>query len=197
MWRGEPAARPNLEAATMTGAGSRSGQGRSPAAGAPGALLVLGEPISRSDRAALDARAGFAVVWPADALVGPPDAAYIDQAKRGQVSLVWASRPDLPATLDPGVGLVMTEFRGSVDSSFFGKVVGSDTTVESVLVKGQPGYWLSGVPHFFFYSGPGGVVQDERRWVGDALLWSNGPITYRIESALGRDATIRIAESLP
>ena len=91
----------------------------------------------------------------------------------------------------------MTEFRGSVDPSFFGKVVGSDTTVESVLVGGQPGYWLSGAPHFFFYSGPGGVVQDERRWVGDALLWSNGPITYRIESALGRDATIRVAESLP
>jgi hypothetical protein len=170
---------------------------RSPSPGGPGASMSLGEPVSPADPAALDARAGFAVTWPADPLVGRPDAAYIDETKRGQVSLVWAARPDLPATLEPGVGLVMTEFRGSVDSGFFDKVVGSGTTVESVLVDGRRGYWLSGAPHFFFYEGRGGGVQDERRWVGDALLWSNGSITYRLESALGRDATIRVAESLP
>lgn len=170
---------------------------RSPSPGGPGASLNLGEPMSPSDRATLDARAGFAVTWPADPLVGQPDAVYIDETKRGQVSLVWAARPDLPATLEPGVGLVMTQFLGSIDPQFFGKVVGSDTTVESVLVDGRQGYWLSGAPHFFFYRGPGGVVQDDRRWVGDALLWSDGRITYRLESALGRAATIRIAESLP
>jgi hypothetical protein len=32
--------------------------------------------------------------------------------------------------------------------------------------------------------------------VADALIWSDGRVTYRIESALGRDETIRIAESL-
>jgi hypothetical protein len=95
------------------------------------------------------------------------------------------------------VGILMTEFLGSVDPAFFGKVVGPGTTVDSVLVDGRRGYWLSGAPHFFFYVGPGGVVQDDRRWVGDALLWSDGPVTYRLESAVGRDATIRIAESLP
>jgi hypothetical protein len=150
------------------------------------------------DPTALDARAGFHVRWPTDPVAGPPDAAYVDETKRGQVSLVWATRADLPATLEPGVGLLMTEFLGSVDSGFFDKAIGSDTTVESVLVAGHRGYWLSGAPHFFFYTGPSGaVVQDERRWVGDALLWSDGSITYRLESDLGRDATIRIAESLP
>lgn len=170
---------------------------RSPSPGSPGASMDLGDPMSPNDRAAIDARAGFEVRWPADPLLGPPDAAYLDATKRGQVSLVWASRPDLPATLEPGVGLVMTQFRGSVDPGFFDKVLGSDTTVDSVGVSGHRGYWLSGAPHFFFYSGPGGEVQDGRRWVGDALLWAEGPITYRLESALGREATIRIAESLP
>lgn len=159
--------------------------------------MDLGDPMSPSNHAALDARAGFDVRWPADPLVGPPDAAYIDETKRGQVSLVWASRTDLPATLEPGVGLLMTEFLGSVDSGFFGKVVGSDATVEPVLVNGRRGYWLSGAPHFFYYAGPGGTVHDDRRWVGDALLWSEGPVTYRLESALGRYATIQVAESLP
>jgi len=170
---------------------------RSPSPGGPGTSMNLGDPIAPSDRAALDARAGFEVGWPADPLVGPPDAAYIDETKRGQVSLVWASRPTLPTTLEPGVGLLMTEFLGSVDSGFFDKVVGPDTTVEPVLVGAHRGYWLSGAPHFFFYAGAGGPVQDSRRWVGDALLWSDGPVTYRLESALGRDATIRVAQSLP
>ena len=51
--------------------------------------------------------------------------------------------------------------------------------------------------HFFFYERPeGGYVDDGRRWVGDALVWYDGTATYRIESALGRDATIALAESL-
>lgn len=170
---------------------------RSPSPGGPGAAMNLGDPVSPSDPAALDTRAGFHVRLPADPLAGPPDAAYIDETKRSQVSLAWASRAELPATLEPGVGLLMTEFLGSVDPGYFTKVAGSGTTIESVLVDGRPGYWLSGAPHFFFYTGPDGVVQDDRRWVGDALLWSDGPITFRLESAVGRDATIQIAESLP
>jgi hypothetical protein len=169
---------------------------RSPSPGGPGAGMRLGDPLSPSDRALLDARAGFEVRWPADPLAGPPDAAYVDETKHGQVSLVWATRADLPATLEPGVGLLMTEFLGTVDDAYYGKAVGSGTTVEPVLVGGQRGYWLSGEPHFFFYTGPGGVVQDERRWVGDALIWSDGTVTYRLESALGREATIRIATTV-
>ncbi len=171
---------------------------RSPSPGGPGAAMRLGNRIQVADAAAIDARAGFHVRWPADPLAGPPDTVYVDDRKHGQVSLVWAARADLPATLEPGVGLLLTEFQGSVDPAFYDKVLGSDTTVDPVQVHGQRGFWLSGAPHFFFYVGPGGVVvQDDRRWVGDALLWSDGPITYRLESAVGRDAAIRIAESLP
>lgn len=170
--------------------------GRTASSGDAGAAMRLGQPVSLSDRAALDGQAGFHVRWPGDPAAGPPDAGYIDETKQGQVSLVWPARHDLPATLEPGVGLVLTEFIGSVDPAYYGKAVGAGTTVEPVVVGGRPGYWLSGEPHFFFYSGPGGEVQDDRRWVADALLWSDGEITYRLESALGRDATIRIAESL-
>jgi hypothetical protein len=170
---------------------------RSPSPGSPGAAMHLGSAVSLADPGALDALAGFHVRWPADPRAGRPDAGYIDETKLGQVSLVWSARTGLPATLEPGVGLLMTEFLGSVDEAFYGKVVGSSTTVEAVRVSGQRGYWLTGDPHFLFYSGPGGLVQDERRWVGDALIWSDGRITYRLESTLGRNATIQLAESLP
>ena len=162
----------------------------------PGADLFLGDPLPPGDPGALDALAGFQVGWPADSRAGQPDVAYVDGTKHGQVSLVWSVGGTRPATLEPGVGLLMTEFLGSVDEGFYSKMAGSGTTVEAVLVGGHQGYWLSGDEHFFFYTGPGGVVQDTRRWVGDALIWSDGTVTYRLESALGRDATIQIAESV-
>jgi hypothetical protein len=165
----------------------------SPAA-VPGTGMHLGERVELAD---LDQRAGFPVRWPQDPAIGPPDAAYIDPALGGQVTLVWASRPDLPDTIQPGVGLVMSVFRGSYDSSFLNKAVGSGTSVQLVMVDGNRAFWLSGGPHFFFYSSPSGQVFDPRRWVGDALLWADGSTTYRIESALGRERTIEIAESMP
>jgi hypothetical protein len=166
---------------------------RPPSSSPPGSAMHLGERVDLAD---LDARAGFPVRWPADPAIGPPDAAYIDPTLGGQVTLVWASRPDLPETIQPGVGLVMTAFRGSFDNSFLNKAVGSGTTVQLVNVDGNRAFWLSGGPHFFFYSTASGQVFDPRRWVGDALLWADGSTTYRLESALGRERTIEIAESL-
>jgi hypothetical protein len=168
---------------------------RSPAAGLPGATLSLGE---RVELAELDARAGFPVTWPTDPTLGPPDAAYIDKFKGGQVSLVWATRDGLPATLEPGVGMILTAFRGRVDDTYVSKALNSETTVEVVLVDGQRGFWLGGDPHFFFYESPGGgFIEDPRRWVGDTLVWADGLLTYRLETALGRDATIGLAETMP
>ena len=121
----------------------------------------------------------------------------MDPALNDQVALVWAASDRLPATQEPGVGLVLTAFRGAVDDGWFTKVLGPGTTLERVPVGGQPGYWVSGDPHQFFYEGPKGFVEESRRRVGDVLLWADGPITYRLETSLGRDAAIAIAETLP
>jgi hypothetical protein len=150
----------------------------------PGSTMHLGQRVELAD---LDARAGFPVRWPQDPGLGPPDAAYIDPTLGNQVTLVSSSRADLPDTIEPGVGLVMSVFRGSVDNAFLEKAVGSGTTVQLVSVDGDRAFWLSGGPHFFFYSAPGGQVFDPRRWVGDALLWADGSTTSRLESALGRE----------
>lgn len=169
----------------------------SPQPGAIGASMGLGEPLDPLDAAGLDARAGFHVRMPADPTVGPPDAAYIDDTKGGQVTLLWAARAGLPATLEPGVGLLLSQFRGTVEEGFFTKAIGNNTSLVRLQVGGHGGFWLSGDPHIFFWQGPDGFVDDTRRWVGDVLLWSDGPVTYRLETALGRDGAVRIAESLP
>ena len=42
--------------------------------------------------------------------------------------------------------------------------------VTPVTVGGNPGYWISGPPHFFYYVDPSGKdVDDSHRIVGDTL----------------------------
>lgn len=168
----------------------------SPAPGLLGGALRLGEALDAADPAGLDERAGFHVAAPTDPGLGAPDTAWIDDQKGGQVTLLWATRDDLPPTLEPGVGLLMSQFRGVMDSGFFTKLISAGTVVAPIEVGEHPGYWLSGEAHVFFWEGANGFVDDPRRWVGDVLLWSDGTITYRLETSLGRDEAIRIAESV-
>ena len=160
----------------------------------PGATLGLGE---RVDVDLVAERAAFPVRFPTDPIAGRPDTAWINPTKAGQVTLVWRTRPDLPATADPRSGMLLGQFNGLLDQGMISKFIDSGTAVERVRVGDNPGFWISGDPHFFFYeTADGRVVDDSRRWVGDTLLWTEGGLTYRLETALGRDTAIRIAESL-
>jgi hypothetical protein len=118
---------------------------------------------------------------------------WLDPTLNDQVALVWAASDRLPATTEPGVGLILTQFRGTVGDGWFTKVLGPDTTVELVRVGDQRGYWITGEPHELFYEGPNGIVDETRRLVGDVLLWADGPITTGRDVA-GRDAAIAIAD---
>ncbi len=140
---------------------------------------------------------GVPVALPTDARVGQPDTVWVDQAKFDQIAYVWAASESLPETSERGVGLILMRFDGRTDDEFYQKVLGSGTRLQTVTVDGHDGFWISGEMHFFFYERPDvGHVDDGRRWVGDALVWYDGTATYRIESALGRDATIEVAESI-
>ncbi len=167
---------------------------RSPAPGAPGSTLGLGKPVSLEEAAKL---IGRPIPLPRDPAVGPPDAVYVDTTRANQVALVWRDREGLPHSLEPGVGLVLMAFDGLTGDTYYQKMLGSDSTMEPVNVSGHRGLWIAGSAHFFFYERPDGtIIDDPRRWVGDALIWSDGVVTYRLETALGKDAAMRIAESL-
>jgi hypothetical protein len=191
---GEPSASPppTLEPTPSTGG---SGSVETPQPGL-GASMGLGEALDPADPAILDERAGFHVAMPTDPAVGAPETVYMDDRRGGQVTLLWPADDTLPPTRQRDVGLLLSEFVGTVGEGFFNKVIGGGTPVEAVTVNGDRGFWISGDPHVFFWEGPDGTVDDPRRLVGDVLIWSDGTVTYRLESALGRDASIRIAESV-
>lgn len=159
-----------------------------------GQRLNLGRQVELDQ---VEPRIGVPVRLPADARVGQPDTVWIDEAKFDQIAYVWEAGPTLPETSERGVGLILMRFDGRTDDEFYQKVLGSGTRLQTVKVDGHDGFWISGEMHFFFYERSDvGYVDDGRRWVGDALVWYDGTATYRIESALGRDATIEIAESI-
>ncbi len=184
---GDPGASPPPAVASPTA--PASGGASAPPAGSS---IDLGEQV---DPATLADRVDFPVVFPSDPALGPPDAAYV--SRRDEVALVWAPSDDLPPTVEPDIGLLIMQFRGSVTPEPIGKMIASGTVVEPVQVGDGAGYWITGDPHVFFYMSPEGEHMEEgRRWVGDALIWQRGAQTYRIETSLGRDEAIRIAESL-
>ena len=144
------------------------------------------------------ARAGYPLLVPTDALLGVADEVYIRAlAGSNQISFLYKVRPGIPPSADAGVSALVSEFSGSVDEQFFGKVLDRNTTLEHVTIDGQPGFWIQGQPHFFFYNaGVAGQVQQETlRLAGNTLIWQRNGLLLRLEAQVDRATALRIAAS--
>ena len=147
------------------------------------------------------ARAGFTVVLPADPLLGAPDQVYLRATPTATaVSFVYIQRAGIPTSPEAGVGAIVTEFSGgTVDERFFGKVIDPSTTIQKVTVNGQPGFWIEGTPHFFFYrpaGNPAAVEQETLRLAGNTLIWTQGDLLMRLEAQVDQATALRIAASV-
>jgi hypothetical protein len=113
---------------------------------------------------------------------------------------LYKVRPGIPLSAEAGVAAVVTEFGGgSVDEQFFGKVLGNDTTLEKVVIDGEPGFWIQGKPHFFFYrvaGSSGSVEQETLRLAGNTLIWQRNGLLLRLEAQVDKATALRIAASL-
>ena len=160
---------------------------------APGNELHLGDHIGLLEASA---RAGFDVAQPTSQAIGRRlGAVYYEETigAGGMVSLVY---PHYATTLTD-VDLLITQFEASVDEAFFKKIGVAGGSVASVQIGSEPGYWVSGEPHLFYYVEPGGDLREETvRLAGNVLLWEEDGITYRVEGARSLQKALRIAESL-
>jgi hypothetical protein len=166
-----------------------------------GAPLLLGRPVTLDEaQAAVD----FPVRVPTAAGFAAPAEIYLlDQAEGAMVSFVYPAAPGLPASDETGVGALLTQFKGEADRGLIEKGLPDDgaqqSELEAVTVDGEPGFWISGAPHgFFFVCYDLGECREERyRLAGNVLLWEQDGVTLRLESALSLEAALAIAESVP
>jgi hypothetical protein len=164
----------------------------SPSAGASGGAgtgLDLGSRYATL--AAAERAAGFRALVPA--ALGQPDEAWYRPAP-GVLTLLYHPRPGLPATEATGVGALVMEARATVGQTSFVKLAPPRSAVQPVTVNGGQGFWISGAPHaFFFYGPPGADRYDSLRLAGDVLIWNQGGLVVRIESALDEHSALGIA----
>jgi RNA polymerase sigma factor (sigma-70 family) len=155
-----------------------------------GVALGLGTPLTLEQARE---RFGPGLLLPEE--LGTPDGVYLTT---GLLSLVYAPRQSLPPVPPAsGVGLLLTEFRATLDTSLvLGKGVPPGTRVEEVRVNGNQGFWIDGAPHLFFRESNTSMRDVPPRLAGNTLLWEQAGLTLRVESALSRDAAMRVAASV-
>jgi hypothetical protein len=157
----------------------------------------IGNELSLGEQATLfeaQARVDFDILVPAD--LGTPDSVFLSPVAGGMVNLVYGTDDDLPAAPGTDVGVIVTQFRSSLDEEFFFKYVPQSANVEEVPVRAEQGYWID-EPHQLTYVDPGGGFgQVENRLSGPSLVWEETGVVFRVESALSRQDAVAIAESL-
>lgn len=152
-----------------------------------GTRLALGERVSLDE-----ARSGGPpLLVPAG--IGEPDEAY--RTATGIVTLLWGPGDGLPHTGRDGVTLLVMAIPGDLDADLVSKiVVESRAAVAPVTVRGRDGFWISGAPHVLRLLDPtGGEVRVTSRLAGDTLAWGENGTVYRIETPLGRDRALELA----
>jgi hypothetical protein len=147
-----------------------------------GREVGIGEAVESAD---------FAVSVPA--LAGEPDAVYLSE---GQVNMVWEGGESLPAAGDTGVGLLYTQFPSESGGDRLVKGVGPESAVVAIDVAGASGLWIEGAHVISREDESGRRIEETLRLAGNVLIWESDDVTHRIETAVGLEATLRIAESV-
>ncbi|HZA79161.1 MAG TPA: hypothetical protein VE623_22525 [Acidimicrobiales bacterium] len=161
---------------------------------AAGRTYDFGTPVSSADAVATAERAGWELEAPPTA--GDPARAFIGRPT-GAVTLVWAPSGELPDIDDTGIGLLLTAIPGTTDAGGVTKRGTSGMTVELVRVGESPAYWIAGEPHEVVVTdAEGDPVHDSSRLAGNTLVWTEGDVTYRLESALDRKEALDLASAL-
>ena len=164
--------------------------------GTLGSNLGLGTPTTVQGAQNI---VGWQVLVPAQ--LGTPDAVYVlmppQGPLQGEVSLVYAPRPGIAASSESGVGILVTEARGSVNEQFFGKTIAPGTTIQDVTVNGYDGWWISGKPHIFVFLDANNEPRfDTLRLATNTLVLDEEGTIVRIEANVSESQATQIAGTL-
>jgi hypothetical protein len=155
--------------------------------------VVLGSPVPLDE---VLGRETPRVLVPA-ARPRPATAWVIGGGDRTIVTLAYPAGPGERTLGTSDLALTVMAVSGGTNDAMVTKMLTSDNEVEHVTVNGVPGWWITGPPHEIVIDRPGGDAGPLiAALAGDTLVFVRDGTVYRLESALGRDATIAIAGSM-
>lgn len=164
-----------------------------------GMTLLLGERMTLAEAATT---MPFTIRIPGqtrESALGAPDEVYVRRVDRGVlVSLLYLPRPGLPEIDDTGVGALLMQFRTAEEIDLVVKGVVGSESVESLRIGDQHGYWVRD-GQLYIAPDPAGylpIYDGTTRPSGNVLLWADGGVTFRLETALDRTAAVILATSL-
>jgi hypothetical protein len=155
----------------------------------------LGEGLGFGERITLQearTRVGAGeLLLPGMPKLGEPDEVYTGgSSRRGGVVLVYSARPGLPPLAGTGVGLVLTELPGEVESAYLADGATTGAGIEEASVAGGRGYWVAAGPSL------SSRVDRTDDLPGSVLFWERGGLALRLEADISKQEAIRIAESV-
>ena len=165
-------------------------------ASAVGMTILLGERVSLTEAAA---QAAFPLKVPSDATLGAPDEVYVRQVEGGAlVSLLYLPRPELPEIGTTGVGALLMQFQSTQEVALMVKSVSEAEPPIPIRFGEGYGYWVRNGRLYIAPdpSAPPQFVPTGARPSGNVLLWAEGGVTYRLETAIDRAPAVVLAESL-
>ena len=117
----------------------------------------------------------------------PTQVFYRYDGPGGIVTLIYGSEPRAR----------LTQWRGSISSASFELESGA-SRVETVSVRGRDAVWLEGhVQATYTFVGAEGTLHHEALPVtGNVLLWQEGEIAFRLETAASKADAIAVADAV-
>jgi hypothetical protein len=158
-----------------------------------GPNLLLGQRLSLDEAQRL---VDFPIGIPM--ALGNPDEVYLRRLSGGKlmVSLLYRPRPDLTETAQTGAGALIMQFESAQPVTYLGKQIAEGNQLSFADVDGRDAVWIDGAHALALLTDPSrGCCDDTGRAAGNVLLWEQGDLTMRFESALSRAEAITIAES--
>jgi hypothetical protein len=121
--------------------------------------------------------------------LGRPDRVFVQDIGGQAVILVWLvpGHPDQPRL----------SLHALTSGMIARKMVDPSTTVQETTVNGQYAVWVRG-PHMLQYRSeqPNDQLRPEKLVPGNTLIWTQGTITYRLETSATITEAVKIAESV-
>jgi hypothetical protein len=157
----------------------------------PTPLLSVLDVAGQTSFAQAQVRAPFKLrlpTYPPD--LGEPDTAFVQDQDGPAVFLVWLV-PGNPSRVR--LTLQFLTSTAMADKMLRQGGPGTPPSVEATRVNGRPAVWTTG-PYILFTRS--GEFKEYRLIEGHVLIWTDGTLTYRLETSMTLEDAIRTAESM-